>query len=125
MKKHEQAHESPQPSNEQIPQSLGRYMLVLERPSSAELSALNRADRYRALFRNSEELRRRLLRWIDEQHLDAEIPAIDEPTTFNMLFAVATPRGAECLEQAPGVISISPTGEVAVSLMARKQGLSS
>jgi hypothetical protein len=105
-----------------IPHGMARYTVVIERPSSDDLSQLTRADKYRTLHQNSERMRRELLRWIDEQRLDREIMQIDEATAFNLLFAIATPHGAECLGQAPGVVRIMPTDEVPVELHRGKKG---
>ena len=59
-------------------------------------------------------LREQLIGWIKEQGLLEEVAQVGEPTAFNMLFVVCTPRVAEQLVQAPGVVSVSPSKEFEV-----------
>ena len=44
--------------------------------------------------------------WIKEQGLEAEVFKIQEPTVFNMLFITCTPKVAEFLKNADGVLSV-------------------
>jgi hypothetical protein len=94
-----------------------KVALVLERPSSKELAQHNRAEKYQILRTNTAELRRGLIAWIEEQGLSEEVSRIGEATVFNMLFVVCTPRVAEELTRAPGVVSVSPSEDFRVDLL--------
>jgi hypothetical protein len=99
------------------PLEMVKVALVLERPSSKELAQHNRAEKYRILRTNTAELRGGLIAWIEEQGLSEEVSRIGEATVFNMLFVVCTPRVAEELTRAPGVVSVSPSEDFRVDLL--------
>ena len=99
------------------PPGMIQVAVVLERPSSEELVQHNRAEKYQILRTNTAELRGGLIAWIEEQGLSEEVSRIGEATVFNMLFVVCTPRVAEELTRAPGVVSVSPGEDFRVDLL--------
>ena len=82
-------------------------MVELERPSSGELAAFDRGQRYRVLQANTATHREQLQHWIAAEGLCAEVIGVSDPTAFNILFVRCTPEAARSLEHAPGVIAIS------------------
>lgn len=98
------------------PADMSSFMVTLERPSSKELAQHSRSEKYKVLLANTIRLREQLLVWIKEQGLSAEVSQIGEPTAFNTLFVVSTPRAAELMVQAPGVLSVSSSKEFQVDL---------
>jgi len=95
---------------------MSQFRVVLERPSSQELAQYSRSEKYKILWENNARLREQLLVWIKEHGLSAEVSQIGEPTAFNTLFVVSTPRAAEQMVQAPGVLSVSGSQEFKVDL---------
>jgi hypothetical protein len=65
---------------------------------------------------NTGDRRKELIAWIEERGLSGEVSRIGEATVFNMLFVVCTPRVAEELTRAPGVVSVSPSEDFRVDL---------
>jgi len=98
------------------PSDMSQFLVVLERPSSKELAQYSRSEKYKILWENNARLREQLLIWIKEQGLSAEVSQVGEPTAFNTLFVVSTPRAAEQIVQAPGVLSVSSSKEFKVEL---------
>jgi len=95
---------------------MSQFMVVLERPSSKELAQHSRSEKYKILWENTARRREQLLVWIKEQGLSAEVSQVGELTALNMLFVVSTPRAAEQMVQAPGVLSVSSSKEFKVEL---------
>lgn len=91
-------------------------MVTLGRPSSAELSALNRADKYRILKDNTSARRTELIAWIEDHDLKDEVARVGEPTAFNSLFITCTPRVAGMLATAPGVVKVAPIDDFEVDI---------
>jgi hypothetical protein len=98
------------------PADMSKFMVVLERPSSQELAQHSQSEKYKILRQNTARLREQLIVWIKEQGLSAEVSQVGEPTAFNTLFVVSTPRAAEQMVQAPGVLSVSSSKEFKVDL---------
>lgn len=96
-----------------------KVMVTLERPSSQQLAGYNRDTKYQVLRNNSVECKEGLIHWIEEQGLSHEVAEIGDATAFNVLFLVCTPRVAERLLQAPGVVNVSLAGDFWVDLRAR------
>lgn len=101
------------------PPDMINVMVTLERPSSEELANYNRGQKYELLRQNVTQTRERLVQWIEEQCLSKEVARVGEPTVFNALFVTCTPGAAELLAQAPGVVSVTPTGDFKVDLLPR------
>lgn len=99
------------------PLEMIKVAVMLERPSSDELVQHDRAAKYQLLRSNTAELRGRLIAWIEEQGLSEEVSRVGEATVFNMLFVVCTPRVAEELTRAPGVVRVSPSEDFRVDLL--------
>lgn len=99
-----------------IPLDMVSVAVVVDRPSSEDLAGHSRAEKYLALRKNASGVRDRLIDWISEQGLAAEVYQVGQPTAFNLLFVVATPGVAERLAQAPGVISVTPSQDFGVDL---------
>jgi len=99
------------------PADMSNFMVVLKRPSSKALAQHNRSERYKILLANTARLREQLLVWITKQGLSAEVYQVSEPTALNMLFVVSTPRAAELMGQAPGVLSVSSSKDFRVDLL--------
>ncbi len=98
------------------PADMSQFLVVLERPSSKELAQHSRSEKYKILWENTARRREQLLVWIKEQGLSAEVSQVGELTALNMLFVVSTPRAAELMIQAPGVLSVSSSKEFKVDL---------
>jgi len=113
----EQEKEPVEPIQPDQPLEMVKVAVVVERLSSEELAQHSRAEKYRILRDNTAELRRALIAWIEEQGLSEEVSRIGEATVFNMLFVVCTPRVAEELARAPGVVSVSPSEDFRVDLL--------
>jgi len=93
------------------PADLVSVLLEVERPSSAELAPYSRGERYRRLRANTEAHRTELQHWIDRHNLSDEVMAVSPATGFNLLFVQCTPRAAQELAKAPGVVEVLPTKE--------------
>lgn len=98
------------------PTTMAEFMVRLSRPSPKELAGINRSRKYRILKANSVEHRNKIQAWIKAEGLSSEVSKIEEPTAFDMLFITCTPRVAESLKAADGVISVSLNPEFSVKL---------
>ena len=98
------------------PTNMAEFMVRISRPSSKELSGVNRAEKYKLLKANSVKRKDEIKAWIKTKGLDAEVFRIEEPTVFNMLFITCTPKVAEELEQADAVVSVSLSPGFSVAL---------
>jgi hypothetical protein len=108
----------------QYESSLLTFMLTLERPSAEQLQHQGRGRKYWLLKQSATEIRERLVEWIDENGLAGDVVRVSQPTVFNTLFVTSTPRAAEWLSHAPGVVDVAPTGAIGVDLLASgDQGL--
>jgi len=96
--------------------SMRDFVVEVERPSSAELAAYTRGERYRLLRANTEAHRTTLESWIESQDLCDEVGAVRAGTGFNLIFVECTPHVAEQLVHAPGVVDVLPAGEVEAGL---------
>lgn len=90
-----------------------KVMVEIDRPPAAELEQLSRRARYRRLKDNARQHRTDLEAWVHREGLDDEVQTIGEATAFNLLFAVATPKAAEAMADAPGVVAVM-TGDVPI-----------
>jgi hypothetical protein len=97
--------------------SMLTFMLTLERPSGEQLRHHGRGQRYSLLKQSASEIRERLVEWIDANGLATDVVRVSQPTVFNTLFVTSTPRAAEQLSHAPGVVGVAPTGAVDVELL--------
>jgi hypothetical protein len=113
----EQEQKPVEPIQPDRPLEMIKVAVMLERPSSEELAQHDRGEKYQILRSNTAELRGGLVAWIEEQGLSEEVSRIGEATVFNMLFVVCTPRVAEELTRAPGVVSVSPSEDFRVDLL--------
>lgn len=116
-KEQEKQQKPVEPIQPDRPLEMIKVAVMLERPSSEELVQHDRAAKYQLLRSNTAELRGRLIAWIEEQGLSEEVSRVGEATVFNMLFVVCTPRVAEELTRAPGVVSVSPSEDFRVDLL--------
>ncbi len=98
------------------PTNMAEFMVRLSRPSPKELAGINRSRKYKILKANSVKHRDRIQAWIKARGLSAEVSKIEEPTAFDMLFITCTPRVAQSLTDADGVISVSRNPEFSVKL---------
>ena len=98
------------------PPNMIEFMVRVNRPSSEDLAGIDRAEKYKLLKANSVKRKDEIKAWIKEQGLDAEVFKIEEPTVFNMLFIICTPKVAEQLEHADAVVSVSRSLEFSVGL---------
>ena len=106
------------PSVSVPPPHMVEFMVMVNRPSSKELKGLDRAEKYELLKANSVKHKEEIMAWIKEQGLEAEVFKIQEPTVFNMLFITCTPKVAEFLKNADGVLSVGRNLELSVGLVA-------
>jgi hypothetical protein len=113
----EQEKKPVEPIQPDQPLGMVKVAVKLERPASEELTQHDRAEKYRILRSNTVDRRKELIAWIDEQGLSEEVSRVGDATVFNMLFVVCTPRVAEELTRAPGVISVSPSEDFKVDLL--------
>lgn len=98
------------------PANMAEFMVRVNRPSSKELAGVNRAEKYKLLKANSVKCKNEIKAWIKAKGLDEEVFKIEEPTAFNMLFIICTPKVAKKLEHADAVVSISRSPEFSVGL---------
>jgi hypothetical protein len=101
--------------------SMHTFMLTLERPSGEQLRHRGRGQRYSLLKESATEIRERLVEWIDANGLTTDVARVSEPTVFNTLFVTSTPRAAEQLSHAPGVVDVAPTEAFEVELLADEE----
>jgi hypothetical protein len=90
--------------------------ITLERPPATALRGLTRSEKYRALSDHSIKLRQGIIRWIGERGMSGEVARVGEPTAFNVLTMVATPRVADVLPAAPGVTHVGVAVPLPVDL---------
>ncbi len=100
------------------PTYMAEFMIRLSRPSPKELAGINRSRKYKILKANSIKHRNKIQAWIKAQGLSSEVSKIEVPTAFDMLFITCTPRVAQSLKDADGVISVSLNPEFTVELLA-------
>ena len=100
------------------PTNMAEFMVRLSRPSPKELAGINRSKKYKILKANSVKHRDKIQAWIKARGLSGEVSKIEEPTAFDMLFITCTPRVAQSLKGADGVISVSRNPEFSVELLA-------
>ena len=92
------------------------FVVEVERPSSAELAAYTRGERYRLLRANTETHRTNLETWLETQELCGEVGAVRAGTGFNLIFVECTPHVAAQLVHAPGVVDVLPAGKLEADL---------
>lgn len=92
------------------------FMVRINRPSPEDLAGIDRAEKYELLKANSVKRMDEIKAWIEEQELDTEVFTIKEPTVFNVLFIICTPKVAKQLEHSKAVVSISRSPEFSVGL---------
>ena len=92
------------------------FVVEVERPTSAELAAYSRAERYRRLRANTEAHRTQLETWLETEDLCSEVADMRAGTGFNLIFVECTPNVAEKLVRAPGVVDVLPAGELEAGL---------
>jgi len=102
--------------------SMLTFMLTLERPSVEQLRHYERGQKYTLLKQSARQIRDRLVEWIDENGLATDVARVSEPTVFNTLFVTSTPRAAERLSHAPGVVDVAPTDSLPVDLLSEEDG---
>lgn len=92
------------------------FVVEVERPSSADLAAYTRAERYRILCANTEAHRAQLENWLETQDLWREVGDLRAETGFNLIFMECTPNVAKQLVRAPGVIDVLLVTELEAGL---------
>lgn len=97
-------------------QDMLQFMVMVNRPSFKELAGIDRAEKYKLLKANSIKRRDEIKAWIKAHGLEAEVFKIEQPTVFNVFFITCTPKVAEQLEHADGVISVSRSPEFSIAL---------
>lgn len=107
-----------EPRHVELPADRVRVMVTVERPPVGELAGQDRGAKYDALSSNSANRRDDILRWLGERGLANEVYEAGEPTAFNVLFLTTSPRVAELLRDAPGVLAVEPAPEFEL----RRQG---
>lgn len=93
--------------------------VTFERPDLDGRSSTS-SDRdgiFKARSAQAATFRDHLVAWLDEQHLLDEVYRVSEPTAFSTLFVVASPLVVERLDEAPGVVEVSETGESDFTLL--------
>ncbi len=99
------------------PTNMAAFRVRFSRPSPEELVGYNRAEKYKLLKANSIKHRDEIQAWIQDRGLSDEVFKIEEPTAFDLLFITCTPRVAQYLRDADGVISVSRNPEFTVELL--------
>lgn len=99
------------------PTNMAAFRVRFSRPSSEALAGCNRAEKYKLLMANSVKHRDEIQAWIRDRGLSNEVFKIDKPTAFNLLFITCTPRVAQYLKDADGVIDVSRSPEFSVKLL--------
>ena len=100
-----------------LPRDMAAFTVRVSRPSSKELAEYNRAEKFKLLKANSAKHRDEIQTWIQDKGLSDEVFKIEEPTVFNMLFITCTPRVAQSLKDADGVLDVSRNFEFSVKLL--------
>lgn len=87
-----------------------QVLLTLRHLDAETLKPLDRGARYRRLLAHAAAQRQCIAQWLEEHHLSAEVASLGDPNTFNLLFVTCTPRVAEMLKEAPGVVDVAIDG---------------
>jgi hypothetical protein len=53
-----------------------------------------------------------LAAWIEREGLEGEVKDLGDAMAFDLLFATVTPEAAAALNRAPGVVAVTPAGEL-------------
>jgi hypothetical protein len=77
-----------------------------------DYDAHSRGERYRQLRANAQQHRQELEAWIAREGLQGEVKDLGEATAFDLLFATVTPQAAAALNHAPGVVAVTPAGDM-------------
>ncbi len=112
----QQHNKKPEPEVKNRLKRLVRSVVTIERPAAEALAQYSRAEKYRRLREHNEQMRTRLLNWINERGLSEEVRQVSEPTAFNTLFVVATQHALDELSQAPGVVQVAEDGDITTDL---------
>lgn len=97
----------PRLPSEQNAEAWLSVMLTLARPDNTALDTHNRGELYQALLADATAQRTRIQQWLAQEGLTAEVSHMGDANTFHVLFLCCTPRVAERLQEAPGVIDIA------------------
>ena len=89
-----------------VPNEWVKVMVTVEQPPSRMLAGCNRREKLERLEANARHHRTHLLQWLAEHDLSGEVELISGPISFNILWAYSTPKAAQALRDAPGVISV-------------------
>lgn len=94
-----------------------KVMVTVEQPAPGMLAGCNRREKLERLEANARHHQEHLLQWLAEHNLSQEVQLVSEPTSFNILWAYSTPKAAQALRDAPGVISVRITDENVVRVL--------
>jgi hypothetical protein len=81
--------------------------VAVKRPPPNVLAGHNRREKLKILEANARRQRANLVEWIEQHDLAPEVNTIGAPTSFNLFFVQCTPRAAQALKDAPGVLSVT------------------
>lgn len=106
----------------------GRYWLecvvTVKRPPAAALDGHDRREKLQILEANARQQRANLVEWLEQHDLADEVNTIGTPTSFNLFFVQCTPKAAQALKDAPGVLSVTTDDKRTLSSMvAQSSGL--
>jgi hypothetical protein len=87
-------------------------MVQFTRTNSSDQDTLTRAEKYRSLRANAARHRQELEDWIAHEGLQGEVKNLGEAMAFDLLFATVTPAAAAALNQAPGVVAVTPAPDL-------------
>jgi hypothetical protein len=82
-------------------------VVTVKQPPAAALMGHDRREKLQILEANARQQRAKLIEWIEQHGLAGEVNAIGGPTSFNLFFIQCTPRAAQAIKDAPGVLSVT------------------
>jgi hypothetical protein len=92
-------------------------VVTVKRPPAAALDGHDRREKLQILEANARQQRANLVEWIEQHGLAGEVNTIGTPTSFNLFFIQCTPRAAQALKDAPGVLSVTTDEKVNLARM--------
>jgi len=88
-------------------ETLVKVLLTLEHPAPEQLTTLDRSARYQTSMARATAQRQAIQEWLESRGLVSEIVRMGAANTFNILFICCTPRAAQQLQHAPGVVDVA------------------
>lgn len=87
--------------------TIAKIMVMLERPSAADLQQLSGNGKDAARRKQAKQQRDDLIDWVHEQGLASHLMHIDEPTCVNLLRIECTSQLAAALPYGPNILCVA------------------